>query len=73
MAVTIEKALDPVYLYQLCYELTTKVPDSGNTPQKIAAFLLKNYHRYMFSGVVVTGEEKERPLPVLQAKNWGCK
>lgn len=71
LAVTIEKTSDPVYLYQLCYELTTKAPDSGNTPQKIAAFLLKNYHRFMFSGVVVTGEEDRASVTSTTSKKPG--
>ncbi len=42
--IDIEPSFDPVFLNKLCFELTTKVPDSGNTPQKIFALLLKNYH-----------------------------
>ena len=46
LAVSIEPTSDPEFLYSLCYELITKTPDAGNTPQKIAAYLLKNYHTY---------------------------
>lgn len=57
LAVTIEPTSDPEFLYQLCYELITKTPDAGNTPQKIAAYLLKNYHLFLYTGVIVTGED----------------
>lgn len=42
--VEIEPSADPEWLYELSKELIVKTPDAGNTPQKIAAFLLKNYH-----------------------------
>ncbi len=35
---------DPEVLFYLCDELIHKSPDAGNTPQKISALLLKNYH-----------------------------
>lgn len=48
---------NPDHLYRLCYELITKTPDGGNTPQKISAFLLKNYHANYHTEIVVTGGE----------------
>ncbi len=57
LSVDIEPTEDPDFLYHLCYELVTKVPDAGNTPQKIAAFLLKSYHTFFHTGIAVTGSE----------------
>ncbi len=71
LSVAIQETSDPVFLYDLCNELTTKAPDSGNTPQKIAAFLLKNYHKCIFSGVVVTGEEDRASVTSTTSKKPG--
>ena len=46
---------DPEVLSYFCYKLVSETPDSGNTPQKIAALLLSNYHKGMNTGIVVTG------------------
>jgi hypothetical protein len=55
LKVEIEPSVDPDFLFYLCYELTTKTPDAGNTPQKIAAFLLKSHHTCFHPGIEVTG------------------
>lgn len=48
---------DPEFLYRFCYRLITEVPDSGNTPQKIAAFLFESYHEAFSTGITVSGTE----------------
>ena len=57
LSVEIEPTSDPEFLYHLCHELIVKTPDAGNTPQRIAAYLLKNHHKAMKTGIVVTGED----------------
>lgn len=71
LSVDIEPSADPEFLYHLCYELITKTPDAGNTPQKIAAFLLKNYHLFLFTGVIVTGEEDRASVTSTTSKKPG--
>ena len=71
LAIEIPTCSDPVFLYNLCYELTTYVPDSGNTPQKIAAFLLKNYHLSIASGISVSGEEDRASVTSTTSKKPG--
>lgn len=71
LSVNVEPSSDPLFLYKLCYELTTKVPDSGNTPQKIAAYLLKNFHLAMNTGVIVTGEEDRASVTSTTSKKPG--
>ena len=55
LEVKIEPNSDPEFLFSLCKELIEKTPDIGNTPQRIATLLLKNYHASRKSSVVVTG------------------
>ena len=71
LAVTIEPTSDPEFLYRLCFELITKTPDAGNTPQKIAAYLLKNYHTFLHTGVVVTGEDDRASVTSTTSKKPG--
>lgn len=71
LAVSIDPTSDPEFLYHLCYELITKTPDAGNTPQKIAAYLLKNYHTFLHTGVVVTGEEDRASVTSTTSKKPG--
>ncbi|UZT81513.1 hypothetical protein [Caproicibacterium sp. BJN0003] len=71
LSVEIEPSADPEFLYYLCYELITKTPDAGNTPQKIAASLLKNYHASMETGIVVTGEEDRASVTSTTSKKPG--
>ncbi|HAF60021.1 MAG TPA: hypothetical protein DCK81_02645 [Clostridiales bacterium UBA9856] len=71
LSVEIEPTEDPNRLFFLCSELIRKTPDSGNTPQKIAAFLLKNYHLAMSTGVVVTGENDRASVTSTTSKKPG--
>lgn len=71
LSVNLEPSADPDFLYRLCYELITKATDVGNTPQKIAAFLLKNYHQSMQTGIVVTGEEDRASVTSTTSKKPG--
>jgi len=71
LAVEIDPTADPDHLYHLCFELISKTPDAGNTPQKITAFLLKNYHRFLFTGIEVTGEEDRASVTSTTSKKPG--
>lgn len=71
LSVDIAPNSDPEHLYNLCYELITKTPDAGNTPQKIAAYLLKNYHLFMHTGIDVTGEEDRASVTSTTSKKPG--
>ncbi|MDY4609027.1 MAG: hypothetical protein SPD11_00235 [Sphaerochaetaceae bacterium] len=71
LTVSIEPAADPDFLYKLCKAMIDTVPDAGNTPQKIAAFLLKNYHQYLNTRVVVTGEEDGASVTSTTSKKPG--
>lgn len=68
---SISPSSDPEFLYNLCYELITKVPDSGNTPQKIAALLLLNFHNGMNTGIIVTGSEDRASVTSTTSKKPG--
>ncbi|MDO4911549.1 MAG: hypothetical protein Q3972_07375, partial [Corynebacterium sp.] len=48
---------DPVILHQLCVALIDTVPDGGNTPQRIAALLLEEFHKGWQTGVTVDGSD----------------
>lgn len=71
LTVEIEPSENPDWLYYLSTELIKKAPDSGNTPQKIAAFLLKNYHLSMNTGIIVTGEEDRASVTSTTSKKPG--
>ncbi len=71
LSVEIEPTEDPDRLYYLCHELIAKAPDAGNTPQKIAAYLLKNYHLAMNTGIVVTGESDRASVTSTTSKKPG--
>lgn len=71
LAVRIDPSSDPEFLFHLCYELIVRTPDAGNTPQKIAAFLLKNYHTFMHTSVTVTGEEDRASVTSTTSKKPG--
>lgn len=71
LTVEIAPTDDPDYLYQLCKSLIVEAPDAGNTPQKIAAFLLKNYHAGLETDVVVTGEEDRASVTSTTSKKPG--
>lgn len=71
LTVAIDPTSDPEFLYHLCYELVTKAPDAGNTPQKIAAYLLKTYHTFLHTGVIVTGEDDRASVTSTTSKKPG--
>lgn len=71
LTVEINPTDDPVHLFQLCRNLIVEAPDAGNTPQKIAAFLLKNYHAGLETDVVVTGEEDRASVTSTTSKKPG--
>ena len=62
---------DPEVLFYLCDELIHKAPDAGNTPQKISALLLKNYHLGLHTGVVVTGGDDRASVTSSTSKKPG--
>lgn len=73
LSVKIEPTENPDYLYHLCYELITKAPDVGNTPQKIAALLLKCYHEVplVTSKIKVTGGDDRASVTSTTSKKPG--
>lgn len=71
LTVTIEPNSDPNTLFYLCKEMIIKAPDAGNTPQKIGAFLLKNYHLSMNTGIIVTGEQDRASVTSTTSKKPG--
>lgn len=71
LSVEIEPSEDPDFLYHLCYELITQTPDAGNTPQKIAALLLKCYHTFFHTGVEVTGGDDRASVTSTTSKKPG--
>lgn len=71
LSVNVTPSEDPNFIYHLCYELITKVPDSGNTPQKIIALLLKNYHLFFETGVEVTGGDDRASVTSTTSKKPG--
>ena len=56
LTINVSPSHDPIILSSICIRLIDNAPDAGNTPQKIAAMLLKNYHISLHTGVIVTGE-----------------
>lgn len=71
LKVEVNPSSDPLFLTTLCCELIKDVPDSGNTPQKISALLLKNYHLAMQTGIVVTGEDDRASVTSTTSKKPG--
>lgn len=71
LAVDIDPDKDPGHLYILCRDLITKAPDAGNTPQKIAALLLKCYHDFFHMGVKVTGGDDRASVTSTTSKKPG--
>jgi len=55
LSVTAPPESDPQHLYEICAELIDKVPDGGNTPQRIVGHLMEAYHTELQTGIVVTG------------------
>ncbi len=58
LAVEPDPDADPCRLFALCKALIERAPDAGNTPQKIAALLLKSYHASLRTGIEVTGDDR---------------
>ena len=71
LSVEIKPSADPDFLYRLCHELIVKAPDAGNTPQRIAAYLLKNHHNALNTGVIVTGGEDRASVTSTTSKKPG--
>lgn len=73
LSVEIEPSANPDFLYHLCYELITKTPDAGNTPQKIAYLLLNSYHRISFINpdIIVTGGDDRASVTSTTSKKPG--
>lgn len=71
LSVEIDPSHDPDYICKLCYEMIIGAPDAGNTPQKIAACLLKNYHLSLQTGVIVTGEDDRASVTSTTSKKPG--
>ena len=71
LKVDIKPMEDPDYLYYLCHELIIREPDAGNTPQKIAAFLLQCYHNSFNTCVEVTGGEDRASVTSTTSKKPG--
>jgi len=71
LSVDIDPSQDPEYICKLCCELIINAPDAGNTPQKIAAYLLKNYHSSLQTGVTVTGEDDRASVTSTTSKKPG--
>lgn len=57
LSVDIPPSKDPDNLTKACIQLIKNAPDSGNTPQQIAAKLLKCYHLSIHSPIDVIGGE----------------
>ena len=55
LAVDIKPASDPLVLHNLCIKLIEQAPDAGNTPQRIAGYLLIAQHEAMRTGLIVSG------------------
>lgn len=71
LSFSIEPNSDPDILFSLCKELIINAPDAGNTPQKIGAFVLKNYHLSMNTGIIVTGEQDRASVTSTTSKKPG--
>lgn len=71
LSVEIEPSADPDFLYYICHELIVQAPDAGNTPQRIAAYILKNHHNAMHTGIVVTGGDDRASVTSTTSKKPG--
>jgi len=71
LAVEIDPTSDPEQLSLMCKHLIRETPDAGNTPQKIAAFLLMWYHIGWQTGVTVTGDEDRASVTSTTSKKPG--
>ncbi|GCE28131.1 hypothetical protein KDA_36150 [Dictyobacter alpinus] len=57
LKVEVQPEADPDFLYKICKQLIMEVPDAGNTPQRIAGYLLQAYHEVLETGIIVSGHE----------------
>ena len=71
LSVIIEPTSNPEWLYHLSHELISKTPDAGNTPQKIAALLLWNYHLAIHTKIKVTGGDDRASVTSTTSKKPG--
>lgn len=71
LTVNLDPTSDPVQLARFCERLVRDTPDAGNTPQKIAAYLLKWYHLGWHTGVTVTGEDDRASVTSTTSKKPG--
>lgn len=71
LKVTINPTEDPENLYRLSSELISKVPDGGNTPQKVIGLLLHHYNEGMNTGVVVSGSNDSATVTNTTSKKPG--
>lgn len=55
LSVNIAPSSDPLVLHDLCMNLIEQAPDAGNTPQRIAGYLLTAQHNAMQTGLIVSG------------------
>lgn len=53
--IVVQAEADIAYLEYLCWQLIEKVPDAGNTPQRIVGLLLLAYHQQINSEATVEG------------------
>ncbi|OON90284.1 MAG: hypothetical protein ATN34_01780 [Epulopiscium sp. Nele67-Bin002] len=71
LKVNIPFNVDPEILYTLCCELINRAADGGNTPQKVVALLLKNYHAFLKTPIIVRGEQDRACVTSTTAKKPG--
>ncbi|WP_312444676.1 hypothetical protein [Lacrimispora sp.] len=71
LTIEVPPSEDPVFLVYICMQLINNAPDAGNTPQKIAAMLLKSYHISLHTGVTVTGENDRASVTSTTSKKPG--
>lgn len=71
LTVEIAEEVDPIHLFDLCFQLITRAPDAGNTPQRITGLLLKNYHESFETGIVVTGYDDRASVTSTTSKKPG--
>jgi len=71
LTIEVTPSEDPDYLAYICIQLINNAPDAGNTPQKIAAMILKNYHISMHTGVTVSRENDKASVTSTTSKKPG--
>lgn len=71
MTFELEPSFDPNFLFEACARLINEAPDSGNTPQKIVALLLSNFHKGINDNIIVTGSEDRASVTSTTSKKPG--